>query len=143
MPPLLQFHLKNSIMVGTKEDIQFHLVPTPLGQVSSDKDSEKHEQFRDTSPNDDLKNFLSTKLKKFRRLAGLWRVIILYIFRRLRSASFMVLFPRVHQPIFPVTSFSLVVLAETPFVVIPLRDIEIVNLTHLETGKIDMTVVFP
>lgn len=43
--------------------------------------------------------------------------------------------------VFGLTSFSLVGLVDTPFFVVELRDIEIVNLAKLEPEKIHMTVV--
>ncbi|XP_026398630.1 FACT complex subunit SPT16-like [Papaver somniferum] len=143
MPPLLQFRLKHPIMVGTKEtkDIQFQLVPTPLGQVRSDKDSEKHEQFRDISRNDYLKNFVD----KAQEVQKIFRSMAYHPinFQALEECEFYGAFPTGASAIFAVTNFSLVVLEETPFVVIPLiEDIEIVNLAQLEVGKIYMTVVF-
>ncbi|KAI3915620.1 hypothetical protein MKX01_015445 [Papaver californicum] len=127
--------------VGTKEtkDIQFYLVPTPQGQVRSD---EKDEQTRDSSRNEDLKNFVHKAQEAQRTCGSRLPYSIPIRFQALEECEFYGASSTGASVIFAVAKFSLVVLEETPFLVIPFEDIEIVNLAHLGPGKIDMTAVF-
>ncbi|KAI3851710.1 hypothetical protein MKW92_004425 [Papaver armeniacum] len=128
MLPFLHFHLHQPIEVGTekKNDIQFRLVPTPVGQRRFDNDSDKfvkENQTRDKGDSEDLKNFVAKVQNK-------WRVLPSpFSFHRAPA-------------VFGLPLLSLVGLADLPFRVINLEDIEIVNLARLSPGKIDMTVVF-
>ncbi|KAI3930802.1 hypothetical protein MKX01_037248 [Papaver californicum] len=139
MPPLLHFHLGCPIKVGTekkenhlgcpikvtekREHIQFRLVPTLVGQRRSDDDSNKIEKEKQ-SRNEDLKNFV-------------FKVGALD-----KTYEFHGVGPSKAWSVFGLTSYTLFELVDTPFFVVNLRDIEIVNLAKLEPEKIYMTVVY-
>ncbi|KAI3919205.1 hypothetical protein MKW92_021269 [Papaver armeniacum] len=138
MPPLVHFHLHDPIVVGTEKtkDIQFHLVQCPPGQKKSDHGKEK--EIRDGGHNKDLKNFVDKVNDRWNSMCespDLFHEIE-------KDYEFYGVLPSKASAGFALTRFSLIVLVETPFVVVPLRDIEIVNLALLRPGEIDMTVIF-
>ncbi|KAI3867174.1 hypothetical protein MKW92_000068 [Papaver armeniacum] len=141
MPPLVHFHLQEPIMMGTEKtkDIQFQLVQCFVGQKRSDHDSdkiEKEKQIRVGGQNRDLKNFV-VKVEDQRSS------VEPYFFEKIeKDYEFYGVLPSKEPASFALTLYSLIVLVETPFVVVPLGDIEIVNLALLRPGEIDMTVVF-
>ncbi|MCL7042428.1 hypothetical protein MKW94_011502 [Papaver nudicaule] len=130
MPPLLQFHLEHSVT----KDIQFCLVPSPLGQVRYEKDN----QIRNSSRNEDLKNFV----QKVQQEPQSWGSKLPIHFYDLEEFKFCGAFPTGASATCALTVSALVMLEETPFVVFPLLDIEIVNLAQLGPETVDMTVVF-
>ncbi|KAI3943391.1 hypothetical protein MKW92_011039 [Papaver armeniacum] len=139
MRPLVHFHFRRPIKLGkeTSKDIEFH-----LGQKRSDRDSdkiEKEKQIRDGGRNEDLKNFVD-------KVDARWSsqpIAPCCLFDELEKVyEFYGDLPSKISAAFALTSFNLIVLVETPFVVFPLRDIEIVNLALLRPGIIDMTVIF-
>ncbi|KAI3843267.1 hypothetical protein MKW92_005179, partial [Papaver armeniacum] len=117
MLPLLHFQLHNQIMVGTEEThhIKFH----------SDDDDEK-----------DLQNFVDG-------VGDIWdsKTEQLNYFESPEHEFHGVLQTKA-PVVFPLTLFSLVELVETHPIVVPLNEIEIVNLAQLRPNEIDMTVVF-
>ncbi|KAI3897277.1 hypothetical protein MKX03_036627, partial [Papaver bracteatum] len=71
MLPLLHFHLHHPIEVGKEKtnDIQFGLLPTPVGQRTFDSDSDKFVKEIRTSDKgrcEDLKNFVAKVQNKWR-----------------------------------------------------------------------------
>ncbi|KAI3843575.1 hypothetical protein MKX03_012335 [Papaver bracteatum] len=140
MPPLLHFHLYDPIREKMK-DFEFLLVQCPLGQMWSDHESdkiEKEKQIRDRDHNDDLKNFVN-------KVDARWKSQCNppFLFEELKKEyEFFGVLPSKASAAFSLTLYNLIVLVETPFVVIPLREIEIVNLALLRPGEIDMTVIF-
>ncbi|MCL7047799.1 hypothetical protein MKW94_006055 [Papaver nudicaule] len=142
MPPLLHFHMDCPIKVGTenRENIQFRLVPITVGQRRSDDDLnkiEKEKQTGDCGRNEDLKTFVFKVEDKWIRL-----LVEAYPFHELdEMCKFHGVRPSKAGSFFCLTLFSLVGLADTPFVVVNLRDIEVVNLA-LESEDINMTVVY-
>ncbi|KAI3853160.1 hypothetical protein MKW92_024048 [Papaver armeniacum] len=142
MLPLLHFHLHHPIEVGKEKtnDIQFRLLPTPVGQRTFDSDSDKfvkENQTRDKGDSEDLKNFVAKVQNK-------WRVSPSpFSFHRVyKDEEFCGVLPTEAPAVFGLPLLSLVGLADLPFRVINLEDIEIVNLARLRPGKIDMTIVF-
>ncbi|KAI3949503.1 hypothetical protein MKW92_000812 [Papaver armeniacum] len=142
MRPLLQFHFHHPIMVGIEEtmDIQFHLVPTSVRRESSDT-------YASGDRGKDLADFV--------RRIGMVRWDSQRWFPRVEHLNECELygvlpsydkelttFPVGASAVFSLTFQALLLLVAIPFIVIPLKDIEIVNLAKLESGEIDMTVVF-
>ncbi|RZC55442.1 hypothetical protein C5167_014287 [Papaver somniferum] len=122
-PPFLHFRLRHSIMVGKEitEDIQFHLVSTPMGQKTSDR-------------NDDLNIFVDKVRHK-------WRVGV--VFQEVeKKHEFHGVLPSKASGVFALTYFSLVGLVGKPFIVVPLKAVELVYLEKVSPREIDMTVVF-
>ncbi|KAI3973907.1 hypothetical protein MKX01_030483 [Papaver californicum] len=142
MPPLLHFHLRDPIIVGTEKakDIYFHLVHCPLGK-SSDQDSdkiEKKKRIRVGGNDEDLKNFVDEVCDRW---ASQFKPPFLFE-EQDKEYEFYGVLPSKASAGFAVTLFSFIGLGETPIVVVPLRDIEIVHLALLRPGEIDMTVIF-
>ncbi|KAI3875512.1 hypothetical protein MKX03_002398, partial [Papaver bracteatum] len=121
------------------KDIQFQLVQCPAGQKRSGHYSdkiEKEERIRDGGRNQDLKNFVFKVEDQWTSHGSPC------FFEKIeKDYEFYGVFPSKAPAAFALTLYSLIVLAETPFVVVPLGDIEIVNLALLRPGEIDMTVV--
>lgn len=139
MPPLLHFHFHEGIKVGTekRQNIQFRLVQTPVGQKRSYTDSNKI--------NEDLKNFVHNVREKWRGIPALHckpfvdaEVRKVYEFQGNR--------PNKAPTVFGLTLFTLVGLVDEPFIVVDLYEIEVVHLRlKCELSKpveIDMTIVF-
>ncbi|KAI5653147.1 hypothetical protein M9H77_30334 [Catharanthus roseus] len=137
MITLLHFHLHNHIMVGNKKtkDVQFFVevmdvVQTVGGGKRSAYDpdeieEEQRERDRRNKINMDFQNFTN-------RVNDLWGKLGFHGVPHKASAF-----------IIP-TSSCLVELVETPFVVVTLSEIEIVNLERVGLGQknFDMTIVF-
>ncbi|XP_026388100.1 FACT complex subunit SPT16-like [Papaver somniferum] len=142
MPPLLHFHLVRPVKVGTKKtkEIQFRLVQTPVLQRIFDDDSneiEKEKQTRDCGRNEDLKIFVLRVQARLR-----WLPISHFPFNELvKKFQFDGAILSKAPSIFGLTWFSLVGLADPPFIV-ELCNIAIVNLAKLRPEGTDMTVVF-
>ncbi|KAI3897361.1 hypothetical protein MKX03_021956 [Papaver bracteatum] len=131
MPPLVHFHFHPySSQLDT--DIEFHLVRRPLGRK---KRSEKDKQIRDARRNMELKNFVD-------QVDARWssQTISPCLFDEIEKEYEF--YGDLPPKGFALASFHLILLVETPVVVFPLKDIEIVNLALLRPGVIDMTVIF-
>ncbi|KAI3953158.1 hypothetical protein MKW92_011005 [Papaver armeniacum] len=141
MPPLLHFNLREPVTVGNKwvRDIQFRLVHCPLGQSNQDSDEiEKSKKITVGGDNERLKYFVNEVSAQWMSLitAPSW-------FQKIdKEYEFYGVLPCMKSTGFALTLFSLIVLVETPFVVVPLRAIEIVHLALLTPGVIDTTVMF-
>ncbi|KAI3925532.1 hypothetical protein MKW92_019629 [Papaver armeniacum] len=142
MQPLLHFHLRETEKEKPK-GIQFH-----LGQKMADHEilwvkKRKRRYHLGDDPimeklNKDLKNFVcevDDRWSSQRKSPNLSDELE-------KEYEFYGVLPSKEPAAFSLTSFCLIVLVETPFVVVPLRDIEIVNLALLRPGEIDMTVIF-
>ncbi|KAG8369038.1 hypothetical protein BUALT_Bualt15G0108800 [Buddleja alternifolia] len=153
MITLLHFHLHNHIMVGNKKtkDVQFYVevmdvVQTIGGGKRSAYDpdeieEEQRERDRKNKINLDFQNFVN-------RVNDLWgqpqyKSFDLEFDQPLRELGFHGV-PHKSSALIVPTSTCLVELIETPFVVITLNEIEIVNLERVGLGQknFDMTVVF-
>ncbi|XP_057979324.1 FACT complex subunit SPT16-like [Malania oleifera] len=153
MITLLHFHLHNHIMVGNKKtkDVQFYIevmdVVQTLGggkRSAYDPDEieeEQRERNRKNKINLDFQSFVN-------RVNDLWgqsqsQGLDLEFDQPLRELGFHGVPHKASAFIVP-TSSCLVELIETPFLVITLSEIEIVNLERVGLGQknFDMTVVF-
>ncbi|KAA8545293.1 hypothetical protein F0562_020077 [Nyssa sinensis] len=153
MITLLHFHLHNHIMVGNKKtkDVQFYVevmdVVQTLGggkRSAYDPDEieeEQRERDRKNKINMDFQNFVN-------RVNDLWgqpqfRGLDLEFDQPLRELGFYGVPNKASAFIVP-SSSCLVELVETPFVVVTLSEIEIVNLERVGLGQknFDMTIVF-
>ncbi|KAF9598317.1 hypothetical protein IFM89_026606 [Coptis chinensis] len=153
MITLLHFHLHNHIMVGTKKtkDVQFYVevmdVVQTLGgarRSANDPDEieeEQRERDRKNRINMDFQNFVN-------RVNDLWgqpqfRALDLDFDQPLRELGFHGVPYKASAFIVP-TSSCLVELVETPFLVVTLSEIEIVNLERVGLGQknFDLTIVF-
>ncbi|XAR68670.1 hypothetical protein NMG60_11003875 [Bertholletia excelsa] len=153
MITLLHFHLHNHIMVGNKKtkDVQFYVevmdVVQTLGggkRSAYDPDEieeEQRERDRKNKINMDFQNFVN-------RVNDLWgqpqfKGLDLEFDQPLRELGFHGVPYKASAFIVP-TSSCLVELVETPFLVITLSEIEIVNLERVGLGQknFDMTIVF-
>ncbi|KAK9292165.1 hypothetical protein L1049_020124 [Liquidambar formosana] len=153
MITLLHFHLHNHIMVGNKKtkDVQFYVevmdvVQTVGGGKRSAYDpdeieEEQRERDRKNKINTDFQNFVN-------RVNDLWgqpqfKGLDLEFDQPLRELGFHGVPHKASAFIVP-TSSCLVELIETPFLVITLSEIEIVNLERVGLGQknFDMTIVF-
>lgn len=153
MITLLHFHLHNHIMVGNKKtkDVQFYtevmdVVQTLGGGKRSAYDpdeieEEQRERDRKNKINMDFQNFVN-------RVNDLWgqpqfKGLDLEFDQPLRELGFYGVPHKSSTFIIP-TSSCLVELIETPFLVITLSEIEIVNLERVGLGQknFDMAIVF-
>ncbi|MCL7022174.1 hypothetical protein MKW94_024963 [Papaver nudicaule] len=153
MITLLHFHLHNHIMVGNKKtkDVQFYVevmdvVQTLGGGRRSNHDpdeieEEQRERDRKNRINMDFSNFVN-------KVNDLWsqpqfRGMELEFDQPLRELGFHGVPYKASAFIVP-TSSCLVELIETPFLVVSLSEIEIVNLERVGLGQknFDMTIVF-
>ncbi|MFS7894138.1 putative peptidase M24, PH-like domain superfamily, FACT complex subunit Spt16 [Helianthus anomalus] len=153
MITLLHFHLHNHIMVGNKKtkDVQFYVevmdVVQTLGggkRSAYDPDEieeEQRERDRKNKINMDFQNFVN-------RVNDLWgqpkfKSLDLEFDQPLRELGFHGVPHKASAFIVP-TSSCLVELIETPFLVVTLSEIEIVNLERVGLGQknFDMAIVF-
>ncbi|CAI9765250.1 unnamed protein product [Fraxinus pennsylvanica] len=153
MITLLHFHLHNHIMIGNKKtkDVQFYVevmeaVQTIGGGKRSAYDpdeieEEQRERDRKNKINVDFQNFVN-------RVNDLWgqaqfKDLDLEFDQPLRELGFHGVPYKASAFIVP-TSSCLVELIETPFLVITLSEIEIVNLERVGLGQknFDMAIVF-
>ncbi|KAL6964608.1 FACT complex subunit spt16, partial [Sarracenia purpurea var. burkii] len=153
MITLLHFHLHNHIMVGNKKtkDVQFYVevmdVVQTLGggkRSAYDPDEieeEQRERDRKNKINMDFQNFVN-------RVNDLWgqpqfKGLDLEFDQPLRELGFYGVPFKASAFIVP-TSSCLVELIETPFLVVTLSEIEIVNLERVGLGQknFDMAIVF-
>lgn len=153
MITLVHFHLHNHIMVGNKKtkDVQFYtevmdVVQTLGGGKRSaydpDEIEEEHrERQRKNKINMEFQNFVN-------RVNDMWgqpefKALDLEFDQPLRELGFNGV-PHKSSAFIVPTSSCLVELIETPFVVITLSEIEIVNLERVGLGQknFDLTIVF-
>ncbi|PON69605.1 FACT complex subunit Spt [Parasponia andersonii] len=153
MITLLHFHLHNHIMVGNKKtkDVQFYVEVMDVVQTlgggkrsaydPDEVEEEQRERDRKNKTNMDLQNFVN-------RVNDLWgqpqfKSLDLEFDQPLRELGFHGVPHKASAFIVP-TSSCLVELIETPFVVITLSEIEIVNLERVGLGQknFDMAIVF-
>lgn len=153
MITLLHFHLHNHIMVGNKKtkDVQFYIEVMDVVQTlgggkrsaydPDEVEEEQRERARKNKINMDFQNFVN-------RVNDLWgqpqfKAFDLEFDQPLRELGFHGVPHKASAFIVP-TSSCLVELIETPFVVITLSEIEIVNLERVGLGQknFDMTIVF-
>lgn len=153
MITLVHFHLHNHIMVGNKKtkDVQFYVevmdVVQTLGggkRSAYDPDEieeEQRERARKNKINMDFQSFVN-------RVNDLWgqpqfNGLDLEFDQPLRDLGFLGVPHKASAFIVP-TSSCLVELVETPFLVVTLSEIEIVNLERVGLGQknFDMTIVF-
>ncbi|XP_042491815.1 FACT complex subunit SPT16-like [Macadamia integrifolia] len=153
MITLLHFHLHNHIMVGNKKtkDVQFYVevmdVVQTLGggkRSANDPDEieeEQRERDRKNRINMDFQNFVN-------KVNDLWgqpqlKGLDLEFDQPLRELGFHGVPHKAAAFIIPTTS-CLVELIETPFLVVTLSEIEIVNLERVGLGQknFDLTIVF-
>ncbi|XP_026425648.1 FACT complex subunit SPT16-like isoform X2 [Papaver somniferum] len=129
--PLLHFHLHHPVKMGAemRQDIQFRLVQTPVGQRTSYNDSEK--QTRD---GEDLKNFVH-------KVEDKWSTYTFHVAEVLKRKEFQGNLRSKAPTVFCLTFYALVGLVDEPFIVAYLNKIEIVSL-RLKPAVIDMTIVF-
>lgn len=153
MITLLHFHLHNHIMVGNKKtkDVQFYVEVMDIvqtvggGKRSAYDPDEIEEEQRERA----RKNKINTEFESFvNRVSDLWgqpqfKRNDLEFDQPLRDLGFHGV-PHKSSVFISPTSTCLVELTETPFVVITLAEIEIVNLERVGLGQknFDMTVVF-
>ncbi|RZC92962.1 hypothetical protein C5167_036207 [Papaver somniferum] len=144
-PPLMQFHLKHPVKIRNTEtkDIQFCLVPTPPGKMTSDKDSDNVSSSRNEDlkcRNEELKEFIhKVQETQFACRSGL--PITRVNFQALDEFQFHAAFPTGVPTVCALTRTNLVVLKEPPYLVVRLCRFQIVNLACFRDG-IEMTVVF-
>ncbi|KAF2300884.1 hypothetical protein GH714_018015 [Hevea brasiliensis] len=153
MITLLHFHLHNHIMVGNKKtkDVQFYVevmesVQTLGGGKRSAYDPDEIEEEQRER---DRKNKISMDFQSFvNRVNDLWSQpqfsgLDLEFDQPLRELGFHGVPYKTSSFIIP-TSSCLVELIETPFLVVTLSEIEIVNLERVGLGQknFDMTIVF-
>ncbi|KAL5060689.1 hypothetical protein RYX36_032293 [Vicia faba] len=153
MITLLHFHLHNNIMVGNKKtkDVQFYVEVMDMvqnvggGKRSAYDPDELEEEQRER----DRKNKINVEFQSFvNRVHDLWRQpqfndLDLEFDQPLRELGFPGV-PHKSSVFIVPTSACLVELIETPFLVVTLSDIEIVNLERVGLGQrnFDMTIVF-
>lgn len=153
MITLLHFHLHNHIMVGNKKtkDVQFYVEVMEMvqniggGKRSAYDPDEIEEEQRER----DRKNKINMEFQQFvNRVNDLWgqpqcKGLDLEFDQPLRELGFHGVPYKASAFIVP-TSSCLVELVETPFMVISLSDIEIVNLERvgLAQKNFDMAIVF-
>ncbi|KAK6242924.1 hypothetical protein QUC31_009333 [Theobroma cacao] len=153
MITLVHFHLHNHIMVGNKKtkDVQFYIEVMDIVQTlgggkrsaydPDEIEEEQRERDRKNKINMDFQNFVN-------RVNDLWgqpqfKALDLEFDQPMRELGFHGVPHKASAFIVP-TSNCLVELIETPFVVITLNEIEIVNLERVGLGQknFDMTIVF-
>lgn len=153
MITLLHFHLHNHIMVGNKKtkDVQFYCEVMDVAQTigggkrsaydPDEIEEEQRERARKNKINLDFQNFVN-------RVNDLWgqpqfKSLVLEFDQPLRELGFHGV-PHKSSAFIVPTSSCLVELIETPFVVISLSEIEIVNLERVGLGQknFDMAIVF-
>ncbi|KAA8545292.1 hypothetical protein F0562_020076 [Nyssa sinensis] len=153
MITLLHFHLHNHIMVGNKKtkDVQFYIEVMDVVQTlgGGKRSAYDPDEIEEEQRERDRKNKISMDFQNFvNRVNDLWgqpqfKALDLEFDQPLRELGFHGVPHKASAFIVP-TSSCLVELIETPFVVITLSEIEIVNLERVGLGQknFDMTIVF-
>ncbi|KAI3445460.1 hypothetical protein Pfo_002125 [Paulownia fortunei] len=153
MITLLHFHLHNHIMVGNKKtkDVQFYVEVMDVVQTigGGKRSAYDPDEIEEEQRERDRKNKISMDFQNFvNRVNDLWgqpqfKSLDLEFDQPLRELGFHGV-PHKSSAFIVPTSSCLVELIETPFVVITLSEIEIVNLERVGLGQknFDMTIVF-
>ncbi|CAI9101356.1 OLC1v1038659C1 [Oldenlandia corymbosa var. corymbosa] len=153
MITLLHFHLHNHIMVGNKKtkDVQFYIEVMDVVQTlgGGKRSAYDPDEIEEEQRERDRKNKINTDFQNFvNRVNDLWgqpqfKGFDLEFDQPLRELGFHGVPFKSVAFIVP-TSTCLVELIETPFLVITLSDIEIVNLERVGLGQknFDFVVVF-
>ncbi|XP_073149297.1 FACT complex subunit SPT16 [Henckelia pumila] len=153
MITLLHFHLHNHIMVGNKKtkDVQFYVEVMDVVQTigGGKRSAYDPDEIEEEQRERERKNKISMDFQNFvNRVNDLWaqpqfKSLDLEFDQPLRELGFHGV-PHKSSAFIVPTSTCLVELIETPFVVITLNEIEIVNLERVGLGQknFDMTIVF-
>lgn len=153
MITLLHFHLHNHIMVGNKKtkDVQFYVEVMDVVQTlgGGKRSAYDPDEIEEEQRERDRKNKINTDFQSFvTRVNDLWGQpqfsgLDLEFDQPLRELGFHGVPFKSSTYIIP-SSTCLVELIETPFLVVTLSEIEIVNLERVGLGQknFDMTVVF-
>ncbi|XP_051146785.1 FACT complex subunit SPT16-like [Andrographis paniculata] len=153
MITLVHFHLHNHIMVGNKKtkDVQFYVEVMDVVQTigGGKRSAYDPDEIEEEQRERDRKNKISMDFQNFvNRVNDLWgqpqfKGLDLEFDQPLRELGFHGV-PHKSSAFIVPTSTCLVELIETPFVVITLSEIEIVNLERVGLGQknFDMTIVF-
>ncbi|XVF05897.1 hypothetical protein REPUB_Repub06bG0001500 [Reevesia pubescens] len=153
MITLLHFHLHNHIMVGNKKtkDVQFYVEVMDVVQTlgGSKRSAYDPDEIEEEQRERDRKNKINMDFQSFvNRVNDLWgqpqfNGLDLEFDQPLRELGFHGVPYKSSAFIVP-TSSCLVELVETPFLVVTLSEIEIVNLERvgLAQKNFDMTIVF-
>ncbi|XWS58057.1 hypothetical protein CRYUN_Cryun08bG0002500 [Craigia yunnanensis] len=153
MITLLHFHLHNHIMVGNKKtkDVQFYVEVMDVVQTlgGGKRSAYDPDEIEEEQRERDRKNKINMDFQSFvNRVNDLWgqpqfNSLDLEFDQPLRELGFHGVPYKASAFIVP-TSSCLVELVETPFLVVTLSEIEIVNLERVGLGQknFDMTIVF-
>lgn len=153
MITLLHFHLHNHIMVGNKKtkDVQFYVEVMDVVQTlgGGKRSAYDPDEIEEEQRERDRKNKINTDFQSFvNRVNELWgqpkfKGFDLEFDQPLRELGFHGVPHKASAFIVP-TSSCLVELIETPFLVVTLSEIEIVNLERVGLGQknFDMAIVF-
>ncbi|KAJ6354327.1 hypothetical protein OIU76_003222 [Salix suchowensis] len=153
MITLLHFHLHNHIMVGNKKtkDVQFYIEVMDVVQTlgGGKRSAYDPDEIEEEQRERERKNKINMGFQSFvNRVNDLWTQpqfsgLDLEFDQPLRELGFHGVPHKVTSFIVP-TSSCLVELVETPFLVVTLGEIEIVNLERVGLGQknFDMTIVF-
>ncbi|KAJ4832785.1 FACT complex subunit spt16 [Turnera subulata] len=153
MITLLHFHLHNHIMVGNKKtkDVQFYVEVMDVVQTlgGAKRSAYDPDEIEEEQRERDRKNKINMDFQSFvNRVNDLWSQpqfsgLDLEFDQPLRELGFHGVPYKATAFIVP-TSSCLVELIETPFLVVTLSEIEIVNLERVGLGQknFDMTIVF-
>ncbi|KAJ8771821.1 hypothetical protein K2173_026998 [Erythroxylum novogranatense] len=153
MITLLHFHLHNHIMVGNKKtkDVQFYIEVMDVVQTigGGKRSAYDPDEIEEEQRERDRKNKINMEFQNFvNRVNDVWgqpqfKAFDLEFDQPLRELGFHGV-PHKASAFMVPTSSCLVELVETPFVVITLSEIEIVNLERVGLGQknFDMTIVF-
>ncbi|KAI4310916.1 hypothetical protein MLD38_035861 [Melastoma candidum] len=153
MITLLHFHLHNHIMVGNKKtkDVQFYVEVMDIVQTlgGGKRSAYDPDEIEEEQRERDRKNKINMDFQSFvNRVNDLWNqpqfsALDLEFDQPLRELGFHGVPFKASAFIVP-TSSCLVELVETPFLVVSLSEIEIVNLERVGLGQknIDMAIVF-
>ncbi|XP_052192942.1 FACT complex subunit SPT16-like [Diospyros lotus] len=153
MITLLHFHLHNHIMVGNKKtkDVQFYIEVMDVVQTlgGGKRSAYDPDEIEEEQRERDRKNKINMEFQNFvNRVNDLWgqpqfKALDLEFDQPFRDLGFHGV-PHKSSAFIVPTSSCLVELIETPFVVITLNEIEIVNLERVGLGQknFDMTIVF-
>ncbi|XP_016190330.1 FACT complex subunit SPT16-like [Arachis ipaensis] len=153
MITLLHFHLHNHIMVGNKKtkDVQFYVEVMDMVQNvgGSKRSAYDPDELEEEQRERDRKNKINVEFQTFvNRVNDLWgqpqfNGLDLEFDQPLRELGFPGV-PHKSSVFIVPTSACLVELIETPFLVVTLSEIEIVNLERVGLGQknFDMTIVF-
>ncbi|XP_051119203.1 FACT complex subunit SPT16-like [Andrographis paniculata] len=153
MITLVHFHLHNHIMVGNKKtkDVQFYVEVMEMVQAigGGKRSAYDPDEIEEEQRERDRKNKINMEFQQFvNRVNDLWghsqfKGLDLEFDQPLRELGFHGVPYKASSFIIP-TSSCLVELVETPFLVITLSEIEIVNLERVGLGQknFDMAIVF-